>query len=336
MNRPGSQFLTTLLVLLTLAGSPAAGQTFEMVGQRALGMGGAFVAVANDSSATWWNPAGLATGPFLDAALGGGVSTLERLPGSHSGVWSFSIGTPPLGLSYYRLRITDIRAIPPTEPSDADRADRAAGVGIRSLSVSQFGATVLHTITTGVSAGATVKFMRGTPRVRQLEGAEAVADPGELLDAAGDLENGEGDGAVDVDLGVLAAFGAVRLGITARNVLEPRFGDRRLARQVRAGAAFDGEAAGMTPVVVSLDADLQRYASATGDRRVIAVGGERWLQRRRFGIRGGARFNTVGAQDRTVTAGASLAVRPGLFVEGHAAYGSDAESGWGLAARVSF
>jgi hypothetical protein len=54
-------------------------------------------------------------------------------------------------------------------------------------------------------------------------------------------------------------------------------------------------------------------------------------------VRGGARFNTVGEQDRTVTAGASVAVRAGLFVDGHAAYGSEAsERGWGLAARVSF
>src|SRR5688572_15574551 len=47
---------------------PVAAQVFEAVGSRAQGMGGAFVAVANDSSATWWNPAGLADGPFLDTA----------------------------------------------------------------------------------------------------------------------------------------------------------------------------------------------------------------------------------------------------------------------------
>ncbi len=36
---------------------------------RAPGMGGAFVAVASDSSATWWNPAGLAAGPFVDLSV---------------------------------------------------------------------------------------------------------------------------------------------------------------------------------------------------------------------------------------------------------------------------
>jgi len=36
---------------------------------RLAALGGAFVAVANDSSATWWNPAALAAGPFLDLAI---------------------------------------------------------------------------------------------------------------------------------------------------------------------------------------------------------------------------------------------------------------------------
>jgi len=54
-------------VLLCLLGPTlASAQIIETVGERALGMGGAFVAVADDSSGTWWNPAALATGPFVD------------------------------------------------------------------------------------------------------------------------------------------------------------------------------------------------------------------------------------------------------------------------------
>ena len=30
-------------------------------------MSGAFVAVADDATAVWWNPAGLATGPYFNA-----------------------------------------------------------------------------------------------------------------------------------------------------------------------------------------------------------------------------------------------------------------------------
>ena len=336
MNRSVSHFLTTFgAFLILLGGAPAAGQSFESVGERALGMGGAFVAVADDSSATWWNPAGLATGPFLDISMGRVSGSADsRLPASRSGMWSFTLATPPLGVSFYRLRITDIRPFVPTEESGGDREDRAAGVGIRSLSVSQFGATVLHTITTGVSAGATVKFLRGTARVREHEASD---DLSELLDAGDHLEGGEGHGTVDLDVGILATVGPLRVGLTGRNLREPSFGGIPLSRQVRVGGAFDGAAAGWTPVVVSLDVDLRRYAAGIGDRRVIAFGAEHWLRPRRFAVRGGARFNTVGEQEQTVTAGASVAARAGLFVEGHAAYGSDAsERGWGLAARVSF
>jgi hypothetical protein len=340
MNRPVSHFLTGFVVLLAAGVAPAAAQSFESVGARALGMGGAFVAVANDSSATWWNPAGLATGPFLDVAIArSGGETGDRLPASRTGMWSFSLATPPLGVSFYRLQVTDIRDNAATAPVEADREDRAAGVGVRSLSVSQFGATVLHTITTGVSAGATVKYLRGTPHVRVIEtdSVETADRTSELLDDGDDLSGGEGHGTVDVDLGILAAVGGVRVGATARNLREPHLGDRILERQVRAGIAFDGDAAGTAPFIASMDVDLARYASATGDRQVIAIGGEHWVRPRRIALRAGARFNTVGEQDRTVTAGASVAVRAALFIDGYAAVGNEAsERGWGVAARVSF
>ena len=77
-----------LVVPLTLTAAPVGAQIVESVGSRALGMGGAFVAVASDSSATWWNPAGLAAGPFLDLAIGK----------ADDASW-FALATPPFGLS---------------------------------------------------------------------------------------------------------------------------------------------------------------------------------------------------------------------------------------------
>src|SRR4029453_5176655 len=44
-----------------VATSAAAQVGFEPVGTRAQGMAGAFVAVADDATATYWNPAGLAS-----------------------------------------------------------------------------------------------------------------------------------------------------------------------------------------------------------------------------------------------------------------------------------
>ena len=60
----------SVLVWCALGAVNAGAQSIETVGERAMGMGGAFVAVADDSSATWWNPGALAAGPFLDVAAG--------------------------------------------------------------------------------------------------------------------------------------------------------------------------------------------------------------------------------------------------------------------------
>ena len=44
--------------VLMVSVSAQARQAFESTGNRALGMGGAFVGVSSDTTATFWNPAG--------------------------------------------------------------------------------------------------------------------------------------------------------------------------------------------------------------------------------------------------------------------------------------
>ena len=110
-------------------------------------MGGAFVAVANDSSATWWNPAGLARWPFVDVAIGRAVTERnQQLPARRDRVSWIAVGTPPFGFSYYRLRITEIRRGRPYSSGRGDREDGQGGVPVRSLAVSQFGVTVVQTL----------------------------------------------------------------------------------------------------------------------------------------------------------------------------------------------
>ncbi len=293
------------------------------------------MAVADDSSATWWNPAGLAAGPFLDLALARGETrTGGEPPTGRDGVRSFALTTPPFGISYYRLRITDIRPLDPTAGTPPGREDERAGVPVRSLAASQLGATFVQTLLPGIHAGATVKYVRGT-----LRGAadDPEREPADLLDRGEALEGGDGESAIDLDVGVLALRGPFRVGATVRNVRQPEFGEVRLPRQVRIGAAFQGAAVGLLPITVALDADLRRYDSATGERRVIAVGAEQWLAQRRLGVRAGARFNTAGARERAATAGISVALRSALYVDAHVTGGgADDDRGWGLAIRVSF
>ena len=325
-------------LLLASFSNSAGAQVFEAVGSRALGMGGAFVAVANDSSATWWNPAGLADGPFLDfVALARATTEItEELPARRDRATWIASGTPPIGFSYYHLKITDVRPFDPTGGADPNREDRRAGVPVRSLGVSQLGATLLQTLLTGIHVGTTLKYVRGTLRTGREDG---LLPPSELLDRGEDYEGGEAENHFDLDLGALVITGPVRLGITGRNITEPEFAEGvfRLPRQVRAGAAFDVARAGGVPLTVAVDVDAMTYETASGDRRVVAVGGEQWLFARRLGIRAGARFNRVGAEDRTGTAGLSVSPRSGSYIDGHVVWGgSSGESGWGVAARVSF
>ena len=59
------------LVACGLVSAPlvARAQIAESVGVRAQGMAGAFTAIADDSSSTWWNPAGQAAGAYFNAIL---------------------------------------------------------------------------------------------------------------------------------------------------------------------------------------------------------------------------------------------------------------------------
>jgi len=328
-----------VLIIITATGASA--QIVESVGNRALGMGGAYTAVAADSTATWWNPAGLATGPYSDISLGRSIVDLEKTETSSARrdrVSWLAAAAPVVGFSYYRLRITDIRGVGPTEPSTVNRQDTRAGVSMRSLAARQFGLTVVQSVLPGVDVGATLKYVRGTVRVGTDDGSPSAGD---LLDAGEELDGGNVSNQFDLDAGLMAVAGPLRLGAVMRNIRKPNFGTDAtpfvLPRQARIGVAIDTEQVGGPPFIFAIDADAMTYATGTGDRRVVALGAEQWLWTRRVGVRGGARFNTVGAKERAATAGGSVAVRNGLYLEGYIVRGgSEAERGWGLGTRVSF
>jgi hypothetical protein len=321
-------------------------QIVEAVGSRALGMGGAFVAVASDSSATWWNPAGIAAGPFVDIALARSVTERTgELPASRDRANWFGVATPPAAFSYYRLRITDIQPFDPTGNTLADREDRRAEVPVRSLSASQFGATVVHTLLPGVHAGTTLKYVRGTLRHGREDSETSASD---LLALGDEYTGGDAQGRFDMDLGFLAVAGPVRLGALVKNLREPAFDAAGLTpdapparmvlpRQVRTGAAFSPENTTGLPLTVALDVDVKTYTTAAGERRMVALGVEHWLLTRRLGIRAGGRMNTRGEREMAASAGVTVALRGGLYLDGHAVRGRDVdEQGWGLATRISF
>jgi hypothetical protein len=321
-------------------------QIIESTGSQALGMGGAFVAVASDSSATWWNPAGIAAGPFVDMALARSVTERpEQLPASRDRSSWFALATPPAAFSYYRLRITDIQPFDPTAEASGGREGRRAGVPVRSLSASQAGFTLVRTVSPGVHAGTTLKYVRGTLRHGR---EDSLAPPSDLLARGDEYNGGDAQSRFDLDVGLLAVAGPVRLGAVMKNVREPEFDAPGLTpdappirltlpRQVRIGIAFDPENATGVPLTVAFDADVRTYATPWGERRVVALGVEHWFLTKRVGVRAGGRMNTRGEQELTATAGLTVALRGGLYVDGHAVRGRKIDGqGWGLATRISF
>jgi hypothetical protein len=297
-------FATILTAVLTAAPCAARAQTADSIGIRAQGMAGAFTAVADDATATWWNPAGLATGAFFNAVLEAGND-------HHAGV---SAAYPALGLSYYRLRINEVQAPPSTGGSSLSPQGGTPAPGLLAVDASQFGVTVGQSIGSYVAVASTLKLVRAE-------------------------ESTHGD----LDIGAMAALGLARVGVTVRNVTSPTLGGGTdtltLTRHVRAGAAIaSGGASGSSQATVAFDADLTRVAGATGDERRMAIGGEAWTTSRRFGGRAGFSWSTLNDSRIAGTLGASLAIRPRIYFEVQTSYSraDDSRRSVGAALRMTF
>jgi len=299
--------LRLLVCALVACPSLAFAQRFDDVGVRAQGMAGAFVAVADDATASWWNPAGLATGLNL-------VDLTAAV--SEGGGRTVAFGFPSLGLSYYRLKVSQIQPFNSTAPSASGRQDNgAAGSGLPSggVGLSQFGATVGQSITEHLVVATTVK-----------------------------LVNAQGDTQADLDVGAMAAFGVLRLGVTVRNVRSPTFGSGsdafEVERRARAGAALMVPGRGpLDRLAFSVDADVNSTRAAGRDEQDVAGGVEAWWRGRRFGLRGGGGVNTAAGGGSFGAFGVTVVPYPRVNIEGAVTQGSDpARDRWSLGLRLVF
>ena len=321
--------LAAIVIFTLVLGAPAAAaaQSSERVGTRAEGMGGAFVGIADDASAVYWNPAGLAGGSYFSLVMDG--HTAESIPddepraGRRSG-WLLALTTPALGLSYYRLQNTTLRPL--------DASSSGAFV-LDALVTHHVGATVVQSLTDGLAVGATIKLVRGLA-------ASSVVPAGDREDR---LENwdlmGRTGTRADLDVGVMARGAAGQVGLTIRNLTEPSFKtggatELRLERQIRGGASL----LLLQHWTLAADVDLKPFIGPFGDVREVAVGTEARLNRR-LTARTGVRLNTAGDRGRTpaVSAGGSFAVFGSVLVDAQVTHGPDsAFRGWGVAGRFVF
>ena len=310
--------------LMCLAARPAlAQQVFESLGSRALGMGGAFVAVANDGSAAFWNPAGIALSPkgSLDiewVRFQTGDRDQPPAPGPTTRSSSFAtFGSSNFNLSYASLQGTDLAAT-------------ANGTVADLLKTTQYGATVLQSVSRGVILGSTLKLVRG------YAASEAAVGPtgSNALSQVTSLQ-GQTVTRFDFDVGLMVDMKQLRLGLSAKNLEEPTFPEPggtafTLHRQVRGGIAIL-PTSGLT---LALDLDLETIDLRGGPRRIVAFGGEDRLSQR-FALRAGLRWSVTGERQLVGSAGVSVALRPGAWIDGHYTQGGiDGDRGFGIALRV--
>jgi hypothetical protein len=328
-----------LSVILALATAQAAAAQAP-VGTRASGMAGAFVAVADDATAVYWNPAGVATGSFVSLTVDVGEHlSVPKGPqvtaGQRDTVTMVAISATAVGLAYYRIGTYGTATAEPAGIGVSSREEVRRSV--HALTTSTVGVSLLQSLTDHIVVGVTPKFVRGRAR----RGVSGNLDARAALDTAKELD-GPGTSAFDVDAGAMIVANHFRMGLVARNLTTPSFdaGEGKdpieQAREVRVGAAWGSGWPGLSRVIASLDGDVTARPTALGDRRDIAGGVETWWLGQRLGLRGGVRASTIGDARAAVAAGVSAGIRAGMLLEAHLVGGDAAERSWSVGARVMF
>ena len=126
------------------------------------------------------------------------------------------------------------------------------------------------------------------------------------------------------------------VAITGSTFVHPALSVGTTLRYVR-GSIGIGSAGVFGSAAQSFDLSSIKNDALDGQRRNVAVGLEHWFTDW-LGIRGGSRVNLLATTIEPVGAiGLSLALAPGMFLDGQFTHGSGSiEESWGIAIRVGF
>jgi hypothetical protein len=313
------RLLLTAAIAFGLASSAASQERFLHFGTRAAAMGGAFTAVANDTTAFYWNPAGYAFGPVVHAGVQWGESDMDRGDGVTFGdeAAGFAIGFTFMGVAGTVSK----------ESSSRLENDVLSSRGLETfdLSVSILQSLPLDDL---VIAG-NVHYVNG--EAHELFESLASLSPGDQAPAAVRdrvmATEGEGSSTASVDLGALyQPSDWVRLGLMWRRLFEPGFrlpsGEEIvLPHHGRAGVAF------FLPreTTVSFDFDLTSQGADDDSWRELSLGVEKRLFDEVLSLRAGLRAEAGSDRGARPAFSAGLGVRI-RFVVVEAAYQGSSES----------
>ncbi len=252
--------LPLALIAAVLSATAADAQTRVMhLGARAASMGGAFTGVADDSTAFYWNPAGIALGRFLSAGVYYGREESDR----DGRVFEDRAGGLSLEYTFMGVAFTQYR-------QSAGEGDARRGLDTFDVTVSVLQSLPLDNL---VVAG----------NVHYLSGTTSVAD----VDT--------GSSSWDVDLGVMYEPTLdVRFGVMLSHLREARFvlpedDDRlRVPRHARAGVSFRLPRS----FLVAFDVDLSTQGSGLDTWRELSLGAEKGFFDQRAFLRAGLRAET--------------------------------------------
>jgi hypothetical protein len=326
----------TCLLAATLA-STADAQTDPPAGVRATGMAGAFVAVADDASAVFWNPAGLATGSYFSVALDDNrLETADESSVPHQrSAFMLAIGLPALGLSYFSTTVTQAAG---TVTPELQSGPNAGGeIFVERLATRNVGATLVQSIGRNLAVGATLRLVRGSASSGVIAATDASA-----FDDFEELFPQKGTTKFDTDLGLMVSGGPAKAGIAVRNAFEPSFSTPdgqaiALERRIRGGVSLLLRQA----ITVAADVDFTKAATSLGEWRDLAIGAEAHPARRAW-VRGGIHWNTAGGDSGPGAApigsiGASYAIYGSVLADGQVSFGSEnGDQGWGIGLRFVY
>ena len=226
-------------------------------GTRAAGMGGAFTALADDSSAPLWNPAGIAQidwreGSFMYAKLFTGLDEVNL------GLNYLSYVQPVTGVGSFAINWANFTA------AELYREDTI---------VLSYGRALNEVVSVGVNA----KYLANSYTLDERAKTDPVFDYGAK----------KGKSAVTADLGMLLTPSeAFSCGISLKNITQPNIGLKTkdtVPLEAKAGVAYYISDSFVTAVdVTSRDKDFN-----------VHVGGEGWFADDVIGVRAGANMKEI-------------------------------------------